>query len=109
MFPRNPETGRIMYGQPVKEKETGEETGVVAPPVHFVETYEAMERLVRKGLVRSIGVSNFNESQIADVLHMATFAPQVLQIENHPYLPQKDLIAFVSLLITFSIKNNPFF
>jgi diketogulonate reductase-like aldo/keto reductase len=93
-FPRNPKTGRIMYGKFVEEEETGKETGVVAPPVHFVETYEAMERLVRKGLVRSIGVSNFNETQITDLLQMATFAPQVLQIENHPYLPQKDLVAF---------------
>ena len=79
-FPRDSETGRIVYGKALNS-EAGEETAEVAAPVHFVETYEAMERLVRKGLVRSIGVSNFNESQIIDVLQMATYAPQVLQIE----------------------------
>ena len=32
------------------------------------ETWLAMEKLVEKGLVRSIGLSNFNSEQIKDIL-----------------------------------------
>ena len=67
MFPINEKTGRMQYEE-----------------VHFVDTWEAMENLVRKGLVKSIGISNFNQTQIEDILNVASITPQVLQIENHP-------------------------
>jgi len=36
--------------------------------VDYLDTYKAMEKLVKLGLVRSIGVSNFNSEQLARVL-----------------------------------------
>lgn len=39
-----------------------------------------MEKLVEKGLVRAIGLSNFNSRQINDVLSMANIKPTVLQV-----------------------------
>lgn len=39
-----------------------------------------MEKLVEKGLVRSIGLSNFNGRQIDDVLSVASIKPTVLQV-----------------------------
>ena len=43
-------------------------------------TWAAMEKLVGKGLVRAIGLSNFNSRQIDDVLSVASIKPTVLQV-----------------------------
>ncbi|KAM9244961.1 LOW QUALITY PROTEIN: aldo-keto reductase family 1 member A1-like [Dugong dugon] len=60
---------------------------------HYKETWKALEALVAKGLVRALGLSNFNNRQIDDVLSVASVRPAVLQVECHPYLAQKELIA----------------
>lgn len=67
---------------------------LIYDPVDYVETWPAMEALVSKGLVRSIGLSNFNSAQIQRVLDVATIKPAVLQIESHPYFTQIPLITF---------------
>jgi len=53
-----------------------------------------MEHLVDIGLVKSIGVSNFQGSLIIDLLRYARIRPAILQVEIHPYLTQEDLITF---------------
>ncbi|KAI1495798.1 Aldo/keto reductase [Biscogniauxia marginata] len=60
-------------------------------PTHV--TWRAMESLVPKGLARSIGVSNFQAQLLYDLLRYATIPPATLQIEHHPYLVQKELLA----------------
>lgn len=44
-----------------------------------------MEKLVEKGLVRSIGLSNFNSCQINDILAVASIKPTVLQVMTNSY------------------------
>lgn len=58
------------------------------------ETWEAMQELVTSGLVRHIGVSNFNVSLIRDILSYAKIRPSVLQVESHPYLVQPKLLRY---------------
>ena len=63
-------------------------------PVSIRETWEAMEELVRAGLVKNIGVCNFNCQLLRDLLSYADVRPAVLQIESHPLLTQEKLIRF---------------
>ena len=43
--------------------------------VPFRETWEAMEELVKEGLVRNIGVSNMGALMLRDVLNYAKVKP----------------------------------
>ena len=61
-------------------------------PVPLSETWMGMERLVEKGLVKSIGVCNYNSALLHDLMSYANIKPEMLQIESHPYLTQDNLI-----------------
>lgn len=69
-----------------------EAVDVIDIPV--IETWKAMEGLVKKGKIRSIGVSNFTREKIEDLWDKAEIKPAVNQIEAHPYLQQPDLLAW---------------
>lgn len=60
----------------------------------LTETWAAMEELVTMGLVKAIGLSNFNKRQIENIMASATIQPAVLQVECHPYQNQSKLLAF---------------
>lgn len=51
---------------------------------HIQETWGIMEDYVNKGLLKSIGLSNFNPHHIDDLLKYAKVKPVLNQIENHP-------------------------
>lgn len=53
-----------------------------------------MEECVKKGLVRDIGVSNFNAQVLLDMMNYAEIPPAVNQIELHPYFPQTSLVTY---------------
>ncbi|MDG2375626.1 MAG: aldo/keto reductase [Woeseiaceae bacterium] len=59
-------------------------------PLH--ETWAAMESLVEKGLVKHIGVCNYNSALIHDLMAYAKIKPAMLQVELHPYLTQPSLM-----------------
>lgn len=63
--------------------------------VPLLDTWRALEKLVEKGKIRSIGISNFTGALIQDLLRGAKIKPAVLQIEHHPYLQQPRLIEYV--------------
>lgn len=54
----------------------------------YVDTWRAMVRLREDGLVRSIGVCNFNEFHLRRIIDETGVVPAVNQIELHPYFPQ---------------------
>jgi diketogulonate reductase-like aldo/keto reductase len=62
-------------------------------PAHdkYVETWKAFIELQAEGLVRSIGVSNFNQPHLERIVAETGVTPVVNQIELHPYLQQAGL------------------
>ena len=62
-------------------------------PLH--QLWPEMEALVKKGLTKSIGVSNFNTQLMWDLLSYCKIKPVVNQIEIHPMLPQVELVKFL--------------
>lgn len=62
--------------------------------VSLLETWSAMEALVKEGLVKAIGLSNFNQEQVSRILASCSIKPAILQVENHPYLNQAELVQF---------------
>ncbi|XP_008449797.1 NADP-dependent D-sorbitol-6-phosphate dehydrogenase-like isoform X2 [Cucumis melo] len=57
-------------------------------------TWHAMEDLVFVGLVRSIGISNYDIILTRDCLTYAKVKPAVNQIETHPYFQRESLVRF---------------
>lgn len=64
--------------------------------VDYLDTWRAMENLVRSGRVRSIGVSNFNSEQVERVNSAAEIKPVTNQVECHPNLNQRKLLKFMA-------------
>jgi diketogulonate reductase-like aldo/keto reductase len=62
-------------------------------PAHdrYVETWKAFIELQQEGLVRSIGVSNFQQEHLERIVSETGVTPAVNQIELHPHLQQQGL------------------
>ncbi|MDE0546212.1 aldo/keto reductase [Microbacterium sp. C7(2022)] len=60
----------------------------------YVDTWRGMIEARERGLVRSIGVSNFTAEMIDELIETTGVAPVVNQVELHPYFPQAALRAF---------------
>merc|ERR1712020_603261 len=67
-------------------------------PVPVRDTWAAMETLLDQGLVRNIGLSNWNCQGLRDIFSYARIKPAVLQVELHPYLQQRKLVQFAQSL-----------
>jgi D-xylose reductase len=61
----------------------------------IAQTWEAMESLVAKGLVKNIGVANFPAILILELLKTTKVPISCNQIELHPHHNQQDYVAFL--------------
>lgn len=59
----------------------------------YVDSWRALVTLQEEGLVRSIGVSNFNPPHLDEVIAATGVTPVLNQVELHPYLQQPELRA----------------
>jgi diketogulonate reductase-like aldo/keto reductase len=58
------------------------------------QAWQSMEELAQSGRVRTIGVSNHLRVHLDELLAGASIVPAVNQIEFHPYLQSRPLLAF---------------
>ncbi|KAL1935642.1 hypothetical protein VTP01DRAFT_4782 [Rhizomucor pusillus] len=80
---------------PTKEDLFPQKEGKVAvEEVDLTATWKAMEKLVDEGLVKAIGVSNFNIPKLQHILNNCRIRPAANQVELHPGLLQPELLEF---------------
>lgn len=79
--------------------------------VPLAQTWEAMQDVKTAGLTKHIGVSNFNQAKLKEILSLEGQKPEMNQIELHPFLPQQVLVDFCRLngilLTAYSPLGSP--
>lgn len=59
-----------------------------------IETWKAFEKIYKEGKAKAIGVSNFLNNHMQNILDNCEVVPMVNQIEFHPGYIQKDVVDF---------------
>ena len=65
------------------------------PGTDDVKAYQAMEKYVESGKIRSLGLSNWYVEELADFLPQVTITPSLVQNEIHPYYQEQDVVPFI--------------
>lgn len=60
--------------------------------IPLLDTWKALEACVEEGLIKAIGLSNYNTKQIQEIIDGGKIAPAVLQVEVHPFHSQAPLV-----------------
>lgn len=66
------------------------------PAGNYIAGYQQMEKAYKEGKVKAIGLSNFNEKGIREILDVCEVKPAILQTEVHPYAQAKELKEFLA-------------
>ncbi|KAK5174941.1 uncharacterized protein LTR77_000077 [Saxophila tyrrhenica] len=59
-----------------------------------IDAWKAIEKLPATGKAKAIGVSNYSKKFLEELLPHCSIVPAANQIENHPYLPQQEIVDF---------------
>lgn len=65
------------------------------PAGNYLAGYKQLEKGYKEGKLKAIGISNFNEDEIKDILQHCEIKPSLIQVEAHPYYPQTTLNRFL--------------
>lgn len=66
------------------------------PVGNYLAAWKTMEKAYKEGKVRALGLSNFPQEKIAEVIDHAEIKPQLVTVECHPYFAQSDLREYLS-------------
>ena len=72
------------------------------------KVWTCMEGLVKEKKCKALGVCNFNEAALTQLLRCCTIPPVVNQVERHPLLPQFGLLEFCSRHNIWLQAHSPF-
>ena len=65
------------------------------PGVNDVKAYKEMEKAVREGKIRSIGLSNWYIKELESFLPQIKIMPALVQNEIHPYYQDNEIIQYI--------------
>ncbi|MCH5185419.1 MAG: aldo/keto reductase [Oscillospiraceae bacterium] len=65
------------------------------PMGDYIAGYRAMEQAVAEGKIKSVGLSNFNQTKFGEIMEIATIPPAINQVETHPYYQESEMIEFL--------------
>ena len=65
------------------------------PGTGDVKAYQAMERYVEEGKIRSLGLSNWYREELTEFLPQISVMPALVQNEIHPYYQEQDVVPFI--------------
>lgn len=66
------------------------------PVGNYMAAWKTMEKAYKEGKVKALGLSNFPQGKIAEVIEAAEIKPQLVTVECHPYHAQKDLREYLA-------------
>ena len=65
------------------------------PSGDYLAGYKKLEKGYKEGKLKAIGISNFNEEEIMNILNHCEVLPSLIQVEAHPYFPRTSLNCFL--------------
>lgn len=68
------------------------------PDKNDVKAYNAMEKFVEDGEIRSLGLSNWYVEELTEFLPQINITPALVQNEIHPYYQENDVIPYIQNL-----------
>jgi diketogulonate reductase-like aldo/keto reductase len=82
--------------QPVNDQDPRDANGNVIydKGVTLLDTWKALEDLVRAGKCKAIGLSDVSLEQVQPIVEAARIKPAVVHVESHPYLPEWELLNY---------------
>jgi diketogulonate reductase-like aldo/keto reductase len=76
--------------------------------IDYVDTYKAMEKLLKTGKTKAIGISNFSYTELERLLKETSVVPAAIQMELHPWLQQKAFCQFIKSKGIHITQYSPF-
>jgi diketogulonate reductase-like aldo/keto reductase len=65
------------------------------PGRNDVNVYREMEKYMEKGLIRSLGLSNWYMEELPEFLNQVNIKPSLVQNEIHPYYQERKVVPFI--------------
>ena len=64
------------------------------PVNNYIYAYKMLEKAYKEGKIKAIGLSNFQVSQIQEIMDQCEIPPMIMQVECHPYYPAEHVYDF---------------